>query len=102
MSHVPYVREVGNLMSVIVFTKIYNAHAVGAMNNFMSRKRKEHWTTLKQAFMYFHVTSDYGLCYQGRLGLYKILDICGFVYAEWARDLDQIISISGYVFNLFE
>ena len=30
-----------------------------------------------------------------------MLDICGFVDADWARDLDQRRSISGYVFNLF-
>ena len=48
-----------------------------------------------------HGTSDYGLCYQGRLGLEKVLDIHGFINADWARDMDQRISTSGYVFNLF-
>eukprot|EP00253_Pinus_taeda_P030257 PITA_30257 len=46
-------------------------------------------------------TSDYGLCYQGRLGLDRFLDIRGFVDADEARDLDQRGSTSGYVFNLF-
>eukprot|EP00253_Pinus_taeda_P035776 PITA_35776 len=35
------------------------------------------------------------------LGLDRVLDIHGFVGADWARDLDQRISTSGYVFNLF-
>ena len=52
-------------------------------------------------FRYLHGTSDYGLCYQGRPGLDRVLDICGFVDADWAGDLDQRISTSGYVFNLF-
>ena len=30
-----------------------------------------------------------------------MLDICGFVDADWAGDLDQRRSTSGYVFNLF-
>jgi hypothetical protein len=30
-----------------------------------------------------------------------VVDIHGFVDAEWARDLDRRRSISGYVFNLF-
>eukprot|EP00253_Pinus_taeda_P011935 PITA_11935 len=46
-------------------------------------------------------TSDYGLCYQGRPGLDRVLDIRGFVDADWAGDLDQRRSTSGYVFNLF-
>jgi hypothetical protein len=30
-----------------------------------------------------------------------VVDIHGFVDADWARDLDRRISTSGYVFNLF-
>ena len=56
---------------------------------------------MKRAFRYLCGTSDYGLCYQGRQGLDKVLDIRGFVDAEWAGDLDQRRSTSGYVFNLF-
>ena len=62
---------------------------------------KEHWTTLKHVFRYLRDTSAYGLCYQGRLGLDKMLDIHGFVDVDRAGDLDQRRSTSGYVFNLF-
>eukprot|EP00253_Pinus_taeda_P020158 PITA_20158 len=53
------------------------------------------------SLMYLRGTSDYGLCYQGRPGLDRVLDIHGFVDADWAGDLDQRRSTSGYVFNLF-
>eukprot|EP00253_Pinus_taeda_P023234 PITA_23234 len=53
------------------------------------------------SLMYLRGTSDYGLCYQGRPGLDRVLDIRGFVDADWAGDLDQRRSTSGYVFNLF-
>eukprot|EP00253_Pinus_taeda_P016694 PITA_16694 len=53
------------------------------------------------SLMYLRGTSDYGLCYQGRPGLDRVLDIHGFVDVDWARDLDQRRSTSGYVFNLF-
>jgi hypothetical protein len=36
-----------------------------------------------------------------RLGLDKVLDIHGFVDADWAGDLDRRRSTSEYVFNLF-
>eukprot|EP00253_Pinus_taeda_P030689 PITA_30689 len=62
---------------------------------------KENWTTVKQVFRYLCGISDYGLCYQGRPGLDKVLDIHGFFDADWAGDLDQRRSASGYVFNLF-
>jgi len=67
----------------------------------MSKLGKEHWTTVKWVFRYLCGTSDYGLCYQGRPGLDRVLDIHGFVDADWAEDLDQRRSTSGYVFNLF-
>ena len=56
---------------------------------------------MKWIFRYLRSTSDYGLCYQGRPRLNRILYILGFVDADWARDLDRRISTSGYVFNLF-
>eukprot|EP00253_Pinus_taeda_P034279 PITA_34279 len=68
---------------------------------FMSKPGKEHWTAVKRVFRYLCGTSDYGLCYQGRLGLDRVLDIRGFVGADWARYLDQRRYTSGYVFNLF-
>ena len=67
----------------------------------MSKPGKEHWTTVKLVFKYLRCTSYYGLFYQGRSRLDRVLDIHGFVVADWARDLDQRRSTSGYVFNLF-
>eukprot|EP00253_Pinus_taeda_P029077 PITA_29077 len=62
---------------------------------------KEHWIAVKRVFKYLRGTSDYGLCYQGRPGLDRVLDIHGFVDVDWAGDLDQRRFASGYVFNLF-
>eukprot|EP00253_Pinus_taeda_P007712 PITA_07712 len=101
MSHVPYASEVDSLMYAMVCTRPDIAHAVGVLSRFMSKPGKEHWTTVKWVFKYLCGASDYGLCYQGRLGLNRVLDICGFVDADWAGDLDQRRSISGYMFNLF-
>eukprot|EP00253_Pinus_taeda_P032716 PITA_32716 len=101
MSPIPYASRVGSLMYAMVCTRPYIAHAVGVLSRFMSKLGKEHWTTVKQVFRYLHGTSDYGLCYQGKPGLDKVLDIYGFVDADWVGDLDQRRSTSGYVFNLF-
>eukprot|EP00253_Pinus_taeda_P033371 PITA_33371 len=81
MSHVPYASAVGSMMYAMVYTRPDIAHAVGVLSRFMSKPVKEHLTTTKRVFRYLHGTSDYGLCYQGRLGLDRVLDICGFVDA---------------------
>ena len=101
MSRVPYASAVGSLMYAMVCTRPDIAHAVGVLSRFMSNPGKEHWTAVKRVFRYLRGTSDYGLCYQGRPGLEIMLDIRGFVDADWAGDLDQRRSTSGYVFSLF-
>jgi len=101
MSLVPYASAVGSLMYAMVCTRPEIAHVVGVLSRFMSKPWKEHWTAMKRVFRYLRGTSDYGLCYKGRLGLDRVLYIHGFVDADWAGDLDQRRSSSGYVFNLF-
>ena len=101
MSRVPYASAVGSLMYAMVCTRPDIAHAVGVLSRFMSNPGKEDWTTVKLVFRYLRGTSDYGLCYQGRPSLERVLDIHGFFDADWVGDLDQRRSTSGYVFGLF-
>jgi hypothetical protein len=101
MSHVPYVSAVGSLIYAMVCTRLDIAHAVGVLSRYMSKPGKEHWTTVKRVFRYLRGTASYGLCYQGRPGLDRVLDIHGFADANLALDLDRRRSTSGYVFNLF-
>jgi hypothetical protein len=101
MSHVPYASAVGSLMYAMVCTRPYIAHAVGVLSRYMSKPGKEHWTTVKRVFRYLRGTTSYGLFYQGRSRLDKVVDIHGFVDADWDGDLDCKRSTSGYVFNLF-
>eukprot|EP00253_Pinus_taeda_P008387 PITA_08387 len=101
MSCVPYSSVVVSLIHVMVYTRPDIAHAVGVLSRVMSKPRKEHWTIVKRVFRYLRGTSDYGLCYKGRPRLDRELDIHGFIDADWVGDLDQRISTSGYVFNLF-
>ena len=101
MSCVPYASVVGSLMYALVCNRPDIAHVVGVLNRFMSNPGKEHWTAVKRVFRYLHGASDYGLCYQGRPGLERVLDIRDFVDVDWAEGLDQRRSTSGYVFILF-
>ena len=101
MSRVPYASAVGSLMYEMVCTRLDIAHAMGFFSKYMSKLEKEHWTIVKRVFRYLRGTTSYGLCYQGRPGLGRVLDIHGFVDVDWVGDLDRIRSTSGYVFNLF-
>jgi hypothetical protein len=92
---------VGILMYAMICTRPDIAHAVGFLIRYMSKLGKEHWTTIKMVFRYLRGTASYGLCYEGRLGLDIVVDIHGFVDADWAGALDRRRSTSGYVFNLF-
>ena len=58
---VPYVSAVGSLMHAMVYTRPNIAHAVRVLRRYMSKPRKEHWTTVKRVFKYLHGTASYGL-----------------------------------------
>eukprot|EP00253_Pinus_taeda_P004701 PITA_04701 len=88
MSRVPYASAVGSLMYAMVCTRPDIAHAVRVLSRFMSKPRKEHWIAVKRVFRYLRGTSEYGLSYQGRPRLDRVLDIHAFVDADWAGDLD--------------
>jgi hypothetical protein len=101
MFDVPYASAIDSLMYAMVCTRLDIAHAVGVLSRYRSKPGKEHWATIKRVFRYLHGTTMYGLCYQGRLRLDRVLDIHLYVDADWAGDLDRRRYASGYVFNLF-
>ena len=101
MSRVPYANAIGILMYAMVCTRPNIAHAVGVLSRYMSKPRKEHWTTVKRVFRYLCGTTYYAICYRGRPGPNRVINVHGFVDADWVGDLDHRISTSGYVFNLF-
>jgi hypothetical protein len=99
MARVPYANATGSLMCVMVCTRPYIAHAVGILSMYISKPRKEPWTTIRRVFRYLLGTSNYVICYEGRPGPHK--EIHGFVDANWVGDLYCIRYTSGYVFNFF-
>ena len=88
-------------MYAMVCTRPDIAHVVGVLSRFTSKLGKDYWTTMKWVFRYLCGMSDYGLCYQRGPGLDIVLDIHGFLDADWARDMDKRRSKSEYVVNIF-
>ena len=101
MSRIPYVSDVGSLMYAMVCTRLDIAHAMGVLRRSMSKPGTEHWIVVKKVFRYFHGTADHVICFQGRVGPDIVLDVHGFVDADWVGDLDHRRYTSGYVFSLF-
>ena len=101
MSHVPYASDVGSLIYSMVCTRPELSHAVGVLSKYVSKLRKEHWIDLESVFTYLLGTIDHAIFYQGRSILARVLDVHGFVDADWVGYLDHRRSTSGYVFNLF-
>jgi hypothetical protein len=94
MSRVPYASAVNSLMYAMVYSRPDIAHVVGVLNRFMPKPGKEHWTAVTRFFRNLRGTSDYGLCYQGRLGLDRVLDIHGLLMQTrleiWIREDLQV------------
>lgn len=63
---------------------------------------KDHWATIKRVLKHLHGNLDYAIYYQGILGFELMLDVNGFLDANYTRDLDHKRYASGYVFKLFE
>jgi hypothetical protein len=99
MSHVPYAISINSLMYAMACTKLDIAHAVGVLSKYMPKLVKDHWESIKRVFRCLRGTATYGLSYQGIPILDWVLVIHGFVDADWARDLNNIRSTSGYVFS---
>ena len=79
MSCVPYASVVGSLMYALVCTRPDIAHAMEVLSRYMSKLGKEHWTIVKRVFRYLCGTVDHVICYQGRDGPYRVLDVHGFI-----------------------
>jgi hypothetical protein len=96
MSKVPYASAVGCLMYAMVYTRPDLAHAVSVVSKYMANPGKQHWDAVKWIFRYLKGTIDYDITFvRQKSGL----SIVGYVNADYARDLDDRRSTTGYLFT---
>ena len=95
MEKVPYASAVGSLMYAMMCTRPDICYAVGLVSRYQSNPGKKHWMAVKRILRYLKGTMDYSLCYQG-----SNLHLTGYSDADWASDLDERRSTSGYTFLL--
>jgi hypothetical protein len=97
MSKVPYASAVGCLMYAMVCTRPDLAHVVSVVSKYMANPGKQHWDAVKWIFRYLRGTTDYGITFVRQK---SDLSVVGYVDADYAGDLDDRRSTTGYVFTL--
>lgn len=92
---VPYLEAVGSLLYLVQGTRPDLAFSVSYVSRFNLRHGAAHWTAVKRIFRYLRGTIDLRIKYTN-----DIDQIHGFVDADWAADVDERRSCSGWVFKL--
>ena len=91
-----YQSAVGCLLYLSTGTRPDIAFAVGNVAKFSSDPTRKHWTAVKRILRYLKGTGEYGLLYSTS----DQEDLHGFSDSDWAGDLEDRKSTSGYLFKL--
>ncbi|CAA0822792.1 Uncharacterized mitochondrial protein AtMg00810 [Striga hermonthica] len=96
MVEIPYASAVGCLMYAMECTRPDLAHAVGQVCKYMSRPGKQHWEAVKWIFRYLKGTAGHGIVFRDQRLDFLVV---GYVDSDYAGDLDNRRSTTGYVFT---
>ena len=91
-----YQAVVGSLLYLSTKTRPDIAYAVGSVARFCANPTKEHWTAVKRILRYLNGTIKLGLLYRESTSV----KIAGYTDADWAGDVGDRKSTSGYMFLL--
>lgn len=95
MRNIPYQRLIGGLLYLAVTTRPDIAFATSYLSQFNSCYDESHWKAAKRVLRYLKGTSSYGLKYEkSGESLYGMVD------ADWAGNLVDRRSYTGYIFVL--
>ncbi|KAG2760472.1 hypothetical protein PC111_g25336 [Phytophthora cactorum] len=83
-------------MHLMTATRPDIAYAVGYVSRFMENPQEEHWVAVKRIFRYLQGTKTHGICFKPG----NKIDFRGYSDADWAGDLADRKSTSGYTFML--
>uniref|UniRef100_A0A2N9GD91 Uncharacterized protein n=1 Tax=Fagus sylvatica TaxID=28930 RepID=A0A2N9GD91_FAGSY len=97
MSKVPYASAVGCLMYAMVCTRPDLAHAVSTVSRYMANPGREHWNAVKWISRYLKGIAEHGILFSRQPGTNSVV---GYVDADYAGEVDDRRSTTGYVFTL--
>jgi hypothetical protein len=88
-----YKSLVGTLIYLMVCCRPDLAYAMSVLSKYLDKPTREHLRAAKHVLRYLNGTTDHGLVYKRRN-----TGLIGYTDADWAGDLDERRSTSGYVF----
>ena len=91
-----YQSAVGKLLFLSTRTRPDIAFAVSTVAKFTSNPTEQHWKAVKHIIPYIAGTINYGLMFTRS----ETTDCTGFSDADWAGDVDDCKSTSGYIFSV--
>jgi hypothetical protein len=100
MKNIPYQSVVGAIMYAMLGTRPDIAFAVTALSQFSSNPGMPHWVAVKRVLRYLNGSMNYKLVYGGNNGYSVAPEFIGYCDADWASNVDDRRSITGYVFML--
>ena len=88
-----YQSAIGSLMYLSVSTRPDITYAVSVLTKFSSKPTNQHWTALKRVMRYLKGTVNFDILYSRKFSI-------GYSDADWAGNLDDRQSTSGYLFKI--
>ena len=96
VDQVQFQLAVGSLLYLSIMTRPDIMYAVKSAAKFCASPSKQHWTAVKRIMCYLKGTLSLGLLYRKD----GSSDCIGYCDADWAGDMDDRKSMSGYVFQI--
>lgn len=95
MKQYPYQEAIGSLMYAAQLTRPDICYALAMLSRFNQNPGIPHWTAVKRVFRYLKGTINRKLVFRS-----SSTDLIGFCDADYARDVEQRRSMTGYIFML--
>lgn len=95
----PYRELIGCLTYLVVTSRPDLSAAVSYFSQFQSNPTEDHWVHAKRMLRYLRGTTSHGLVY--RKSEATVGQIVGFADANWATDINDRHSVSGYAFKVY-
>lgn len=96
MAQLPYCKVIGSLMYAVTSTCPYIAYSVQLLSQYSQNPSQTHWTAALHTVWYLNSTKNYSLV----LGEKQDIKLTSYRDLDWASDINNRHSISGYAFML--